>query len=189
MNEFYVYEHWRPDTDVCFYVGKGKGRRAYRFGREGYHGRVLAKLAKLGLAAEVRIVAGGLPEDEAFALERERIAFWRNVSVRLANATDGGEGLSNPSPEVREKISSANRFVRQTTEHREKVRKAITGRKLSAEHKEKIRLAAKGQKQTAASREKMRQSHLGKKLSMEHRKNMSKSMKKYWARLKAGLVT
>ena len=25
---YYVYEHWRPDKDVCFYVGKGKGGRA-----------------------------------------------------------------------------------------------------------------------------------------------------------------
>ena len=28
MNIFYVYEHWRPDHDECFYVGKGKGGRA-----------------------------------------------------------------------------------------------------------------------------------------------------------------
>jgi len=25
---YYVYEHWRPDKDICFYVGKGKGSRA-----------------------------------------------------------------------------------------------------------------------------------------------------------------
>lgn len=29
MNNFYVYEHWRPDTGVCFYVGKGKEKRAW----------------------------------------------------------------------------------------------------------------------------------------------------------------
>jgi hypothetical protein len=23
MNSFYVYEHWRPDKDICFYVGEG----------------------------------------------------------------------------------------------------------------------------------------------------------------------
>jgi hypothetical protein len=26
---FYVYEHWRPDVDLPFYVGKGKGGRAW----------------------------------------------------------------------------------------------------------------------------------------------------------------
>jgi hypothetical protein len=25
---FYVYEHWRSDTNLPFYVGKGKGSRA-----------------------------------------------------------------------------------------------------------------------------------------------------------------
>ena len=29
MTQFYVYEHWRRDTRVCFYVGKGSGPRAY----------------------------------------------------------------------------------------------------------------------------------------------------------------
>ena len=28
MTIFYVYEHWRPDKDTCFWVGKGKGDRA-----------------------------------------------------------------------------------------------------------------------------------------------------------------
>jgi hypothetical protein len=33
--KFYVYEHWRPDKDVCFYVGKGHGRRAYKTAGKG----------------------------------------------------------------------------------------------------------------------------------------------------------
>lgn len=31
MSIFYVYEHWRPDKDVCFYVGKGSKGRARTF--------------------------------------------------------------------------------------------------------------------------------------------------------------
>ena len=27
-SDFYVYEHWRPDLNVPFYVGKGKNGRA-----------------------------------------------------------------------------------------------------------------------------------------------------------------
>lgn len=27
---YYVYEHWRLDKDECFYVGKGRGNRAYK---------------------------------------------------------------------------------------------------------------------------------------------------------------
>lgn len=93
--KFYVYEHWRPDTDSCFYVGKGHGRRAYKIdGRSKYHTRIVAKLARLGICAEIRLVADGLEEDRAFDIERERIAFWHSAGVRLSNLTAGGEGAS-----------------------------------------------------------------------------------------------
>lgn len=49
-NKFYVYEHWRPDKDICFYVGKGKGRRAnVMYGRGSHHERIQAKLKRLGM--------------------------------------------------------------------------------------------------------------------------------------------
>lgn len=94
---FYVYEHWRPDKDVCFYVGKGHGRRAYRFDRgerNGHYNRIADELARLGMCVEVRMVRHGMTEDEAFNLERERIAFWKSIKIRLVNLTEGGEGSS-----------------------------------------------------------------------------------------------
>lgn len=91
---FYVYEHWRPDKDICFYVGKGKGRRAYIFDRCKHYNRIVAKLARLGMCVEVRLVQSGLEESVAFALEVLRIAFWRSVGVQLTNQTNGGEGAS-----------------------------------------------------------------------------------------------
>jgi hypothetical protein len=55
---FYVYEHWRPDKDVCFYVGKGKDGRANVFSRKNAHyNSIVAKLARLGMCVEVRLVA------------------------------------------------------------------------------------------------------------------------------------
>lgn len=129
MNEaiFYVYEHWRPDRDECFYVGKGRGKRANVFyGRNTHHKAVQLKLSRLGLCVEVRLVATELTESMAFELERERIAFWRANGNDLANFTDGGEGGSNPRPETRELM-----------------RKAKLGRKLSREHKAKIAEASR----------------------------------------------
>lgn len=66
-NCYYVYEHWRPDKDVCFYVGKGKKYRAYdmKTGRSGYHGNIQAKLARMGMCVEIRLVADGLSEIDA----------------------------------------------------------------------------------------------------------------------------
>jgi len=93
--KFYVYEHWRPDTDVCFYVGKGARGRARRMkDRNPHHQAVVKKLSKLGMCVEIRMVHSGLTEDEAFAKEVERIAFWRGLGVSLVNRTNGGEGPS-----------------------------------------------------------------------------------------------
>lgn len=95
MKKFYVYEHWRLDRDECFYVGKGKDKRAYKMrDRNLHHRAIMAKLSRDGSGMDVRMVATGLTEDEAFLLEIERIAFWRSVGVDLANLTNGGEGTS-----------------------------------------------------------------------------------------------
>lgn len=91
---FYVYEHWRPDKDICFWVGKGHKRRAYEFKRNKHYDKVVAKLKQLGMCVEVRMVDSGLLEAEAHQLEVERIAFWRSQGIKLTNATDGGEGVS-----------------------------------------------------------------------------------------------
>jgi len=92
---FYVYEHWRPDRDECFYVGKGKSKRANDMRqRNRFHKFIQQKLAKAGLCVVVRLVETDLSESQAFDLERERIAFWRADGADLANLTDGGEGPS-----------------------------------------------------------------------------------------------
>ncbi len=92
---FYVYEHWRPDRDECFYVGKGMGGRANKMRDRNLHHRAIAKkLSTMGMAVEVRMVATGLDEETAFEIEMERIAFWRAAGIDLANKTNGGEGTS-----------------------------------------------------------------------------------------------
>src|ERR1043166_4371557 len=49
--------------------------------------------------------------DSAFKREIELIAYYKNLGCRLVNGTDGGEGMLNPSPEIRAKISAAVRNV------------------------------------------------------------------------------
>lgn len=136
--KFYVYEHWRPDLDICFYVGKGQRRRGYRFkGRNSAYRKVLADLDAAGMCVEVRLVAGGLAEKEAFRIERERIAFWRAAGIPLTNRTDGGEGFSGfirpkgipVSEAAREKVSAARLGIKFTPEHRKKLSLKKIGRK------------------------------------------------------------
>lgn len=108
---FYVYEHWRLDTDTCFYVGKGRGSRAYQRNSRNVHWRnIVNKLESMGSGYEIRLVATGLTEEEAFKLEIERIAFWREI-VDLANKTIGGEGFSGGRHTLasKQKISAASK--------------------------------------------------------------------------------
>lgn len=135
---FYVYEHWRPDTNQCFYVGKGTRNRAWALGsRTPYHKRIRAKLKDAGLEVDVRIIADDLLEADAFKREIDLIALYRERGHRLVNRTNGGEGASGLlcTPERREKISRANRGRKLTEEHRAKlsswVRTEETRRKIS----------------------------------------------------------
>jgi hypothetical protein len=130
---FYVYEHWRPDRGECFYVGKGHGRRAHDMlrGRNRWHKFVQAKLSALGTAIEVRIIADGLTEEEAFAKEIERIAFWRNDGADLVNLTTGGDGPAG---------------LVHTEESKRIVSEKLRGKVFSPETRAKISAAMKGNK-------------------------------------------
>jgi hypothetical protein len=95
-NIFYVYEHYRPDTGMCFYVGKGKDRRAWNFkrSRNPHYTHIIEKLKSNGLKPDVRLVDQFMGENDALNLEISRIAHWRGNGVGIVNYTDGGEGVS-----------------------------------------------------------------------------------------------
>jgi hypothetical protein len=174
---FYVYEHWRPDRDEPFYVGKGRGSRANMMARRNLHHRAIqAKLHKLGMAVEVRIVADGLSEEKAFEIEKYRIKMWRDAGIDLANKSDGGEGnaghigLRGDKSPLYGKVS-----MFKGKKHLEETKKIISekakgkpkrlGTKLSDETKEKIRLARIGQKMSDKTRENLSKIRKGKKLT------------------------
>ena len=159
---FYVYEHWRLDRDECFYVGKGHGGRAYkRSGRNSHWTNIVAKLERIGSGYEIRLVATNLSEEEAFAIERERIAFWRDI-VDLANMSSGGEGLADPSEEIRQKISAAHTGKLVSDETRAKLSKIHKGKKLTEEQKEMAGSSMRGKKHSSETKAKMSHSSIGK---------------------------
>ncbi|MDE2104494.1 MAG: GIY-YIG nuclease family protein [Patescibacteria group bacterium] len=197
-SNYYVYEHWRPDRDECFYVGKGRGNRAnVLYGRNTHHTAIQLKLSRLGLCVEIRLVATELTESMAFELERERIAFWRANGNDLANFTDGGEGGSNPRPETRElmrkaklgrklsdehkaKIGEASRRVAQDPEYRAKLGEAISAACARPEVKAKRSASQKKRVRTKEHYEKVSAALTGRKLSPEHAekaRNASKGRK------------
>ena len=85
--DYYVYLHLRQSDNKIFYVGKGKGHRAYVYSSRNYHWTNTYK--KHG--AYALIYKNNLTEDEAFKLEIELI---KKYSDQLVNMTDGGEGTS-----------------------------------------------------------------------------------------------
>lgn len=161
---FYVYEHWRPDRDEPFYVGKGKGRRANIMGdRNSHHKAIQKKLHKLGMGVEVRIIASGLSEKEAFDFEIRQIAMWRSYGIDLANKTKGGEGFEHKDA-AKIKISLARKGKPLSIEHRKKLSLAKIGKKQSIEIVKKRSLKLIGN-----------QWNKGRKISEETKKKISKN--------------
>ena len=110
-NIYYVYEHIRLDTQQVFYVGKGKGKRAWKRNSRNYHwSNIISKTEY-----KAKIVQDCMTEEDAFLLEMWLIAKLRHEGVSLANKTDGGEGCSNGSGSI-VKVYCSNGVVYESIE-------------------------------------------------------------------------
>ena len=125
---FYVYEHWRPDKNECFYVGKGCGKRARNFtrGTNKRYRNIVQKLARNGLVPEVRLIAQGLAEEEALSLEMQTIAKYGRAQTAggtLVNRTDGGDGPLGMvfTPKTIAKMSAAKKGKKRSADHCERM--------------------------------------------------------------------
>ena len=177
---YYVYEHWRLDRDECFYVGKGKGGRAYKMrDRNRFHTAIVQKIQRDGFAVEVKIVSFGLTEEDAFALEKERISFWRNAGADLANATNGGDGVSGlkMSAEARLKMRNAKLGTKQSPEMIQKRIAPLIGRKQPKHAIEQAAAKRRGKKLSEEHKASISASHKGKIVSETARKNLSAANK------------
>jgi hypothetical protein len=177
---FYVYEHWRLDKDECFYVGKGKNKRAYSANRNQHWKNIVAKLEREGSAWEVRIVASGLTEEQAFNIEIERIEFWKS-KVDLSNKTGGGAGHSNPTKENREKLRAGK--IGKPILDKITLKNNTLNLWKNPEYRAK-QMAERKVRFTEEFREKLSNSHIGHKDSEETKLKKSESAKKAWAKRK-----
>lgn len=127
---FYTYEHWRPDLNKCFYVGKGRGSRAWdmRNDRNPQHIKMTAYLAALGVRPEVRVIVKDISSQASFSCEKILIA--THGIENLLNANKGGGGVVRHSPEALAKISATS-----------KGRRTQLGRKRSEQTKALLRQA------------------------------------------------
>ena len=104
MKEYYVYMYYVVDTNEVFYIGKGKGNRAYTGKRNKF-----CEDMKNTHNWAVKILDEGLSESESFELEMEYIKEFREGN-RLTNQTDGGDGTSGyiMTDEAKKKISKSS---------------------------------------------------------------------------------
>jgi hypothetical protein len=177
---FYVYEHWRPDRDECFYVGKGMGGRANKMRDRNLHHRAIAKkLSTMGMAVEVRMVATGLDEETAFEIEMERIAFWRAAGIDLANKTNGGDGVSGlkMSDAAKARMSAAKMGKKQDPEAVAKRIAPLIGRKQPRDAVEASASKRRGKKLSDEHKAKLSAAHTGKVVSQEAREALSAANK------------
>ena len=111
---------------------------------------------------------------DAPSMERRYIAALRSSGVRLVNSTDGGEGVANPTPDVREKIRAAALLrPKPGPEAIEKMAAAIRGKKRRPEWVAAIAAANRGLKRSPEHCARMAAIRLGGKHTPESRANMS----------------
>lgn len=184
---YYVYAYLRKSNNTPYYIGKGKGRRAFD-----KHTYVTTPKNR----SKIVFLETRLTEIGAFALERRMIQWYGrkdNGTGILSNRTDGGEGVSgytNP-PERRLAISIANTGEgngmygkTHSDEAKERIRIGRLGIKLSDKHKEAVGAAHRGKPLTAEHKAKCsaklsgsNNPNYGKKMSDEQKAKISATKK------------
>ena len=172
---FYIYAYLRDDG-TPYYIGKGKGVRAWK--QQSIKGKG-AHTPKDN--SRIFVCETNLTEVGAFALERRYIRWYGRkdlVTGILVNRTDGGEGTNNTQRNV-------------TEETKRKIGQANKGRIQSAETKLKRSQSLVGRKPSEESNAKRRAKAIGRVLGphdAERRAKNSEAVRKWWANRKLELI-
>lgn len=116
METTFIYGLNDPETGECRYIGKADNPkiRLSKHLSEGrntekpcYRTNWLNSLTLRGLSPILEIL-DEVPKADWKLWERVWIKASRELGMNLTNGTDGGDGLDNPSPEIRKKLSESN---------------------------------------------------------------------------------
>jgi hypothetical protein len=138
MEQYYVYTHLNPQTKEVFYVGIGKGNRAWNkgAGRNKFWENYVNKHG-----FEVEIIAENITRNQAGKIEIELIAHLGRRQIEeggtLVNRSLGGDGGSEGYTHTEEwkRHQSEKRLGKKkkplSQEAKEKLSKALTGREVT----------------------------------------------------------
>ena len=172
---YYTYAYLREDG-TPYYIGKGKGRRAYKLS-----GRRVKPPEDKG---RILILKQDLTEEEAFRHEIYMIDVFGRKDLGtgiLRNLTSGGEGSSGFSDEARRKKSEAQKGKIFSDETKRKLSEARKRRIFSDETRRKLSEAGKGRIPSDETRRKLSEAGKGRIFSDETRRKISEAKKRYYA--------
>lgn len=174
MDIYYVYAYINSKTGQPYYIGKGKGDRAFQS-----HGFINIPPNK----SNIIFMETNLTEIGAFALERRYINWYgRKIdkSGILLNILEGGNGASlcgelngmygrNHNENTRKKMSNNHWTKRKpySQDHKDKISKSVRGENHPLY----------GKSHSEETKNKIRNAKLGNKLSEEHKKKLSETRK------------
>jgi hypothetical protein len=193
----YVYKHIRKDTDEVFYIGIGTDNQGYLRSKDLKSRNRYWKYVVKKFGFTVEIVEDFLTWEESCIREQYWIKFYGRRDLKegkLVNMTDGGDGLNNPSDEIRQKyrdLYSNKTYVERYGEERakeigDKISKSNTGKNYHTDEwknslSEKMIGNDFGQYQTNQTREIKRNKFLtnnpGKNKTEEAKQKMSNTRK------------
>lgn len=159
---YYVYAYLRNEENTPYYIGKGKGRRAFQ----------KHKVSVPNDRTKIKFIANNLNENDAFDLEKDLIKLFGRKDLNtgiLLNKTYGGEGASGAI--IIGKSGSDNPFYGKTHSNKtkEKLSRINSGannpayqKPVSEETKRKISKAHKGKPKSEEVRKKISLAKIGK---------------------------
>ena len=175
---YYTYAYLREDK-TPYYIGKGKGNRAYRRRDKG--------IKPPKDKSKILILKQNLTEEESFRHEVYMIAVFGRKDLGtgiLHNRTNGGDGVSGAvvSDETRRKMSEALKGKPRSKEIRRKISEAHKGKTHSEKSRRNMSESQKGKTFSEETKRKLSEAKKGKTHSEETKRKLSEANKgrKWW---------